>query len=126
MPPTFPLSSYTGTYHHPGYKTLTIYLAPPDPLSNASINARTYTLRADRSETILCEQLTFEHVSGEFFIAKSKHLEDFGVLFDDVYPVVFRIGPDGRVVAVGIRWEESMGEEKIWMQRVLDSSDLVR
>lgn len=63
------------------------------------------------------EQLTFEHVSGDFFVARSKHLEDFGVLFDDIYPVEFRIGANGSVAAVGIRWEESMGEEKIWLQR---------
>ncbi|KIM93917.1 hypothetical protein OIDMADRAFT_35373 [Oidiodendron maius Zn] len=48
-------------------------------------------------------------------VAKSKHLEDFGALFDDVYPVEFRIGADGRVTAVGVGWEENMREEKIWL-----------
>lgn len=130
IPLTLPLSRYTGTYEHPAYNRLTIYLDRTRPLNsspsiNPSTKAATYYLRADRSQNILHEQLTFEHISGDFFIAKSKHLEDFGALFDDVYQVEFRIGADGRVTAVGIRWEESMGKEKIWLQRVSDSSNLV-
>jgi hypothetical protein len=72
---------------------------------------------------MLREQLTFEHVSGEFFVARSKHLEDFGALFDDVYPVEFKKGADGRVKEVGVGWEESMGKEKIWLERVANNSN---
>jgi len=131
VPLTLPLPSYAGTYQHPAYKSLTIYLDLSElsnslPSTKLSTKATTYQLRADRSQNILHEQLTFEHVSGEFFVAKSKHLEDFGALFDDVYPVEFRIGADGRVTAVGVGWEESMGKEKIWLQRVSDDSNLVK
>lgn len=125
VPLTLPLRSYAGTYQHPAYKNLTIYLDPL-PSNKPSTKASTHRLRADRSQTILHEQLTFEHVSGEFFVARSKHLEDFGVLFDGIYPVEFRIGADGRVKEVGVRWDESMEKEKIWLQRVADDSDLVK
>lgn len=80
----------------------------------------TFHLRADRSQSILPEQLIFEHISGEFFIVRSQHLEDFGALFDDIYPVEFRIGADGRVKEVGIGWEESMENKKIWLRRATE------
>ena len=64
------------------------------------------------------QTLIFEHVSGEFFVARSKCLDDFGALYDDVYPVEFRIGSDGRVREVGVGWEQEMGERKIWFRRV--------
>jgi hypothetical protein len=35
-----------------------------------------------------------------------------------MYPAEFRIGADGKVKEVGIRWEQEMGEEKIWLRRV--------
>ena len=78
-------------------------------------------MRADRTDQILPQQLAFEHVSGEYFIVKSKHVEDFGALFPDVYPAEFRIGADGKVSEVGIGWEKEMlgkEEEKIWLRRV--------
>lgn len=59
-------------------------------------------------------------MSGEFFVARSKAAVDFGALFDAVYQVEFRIGADGRVGEVGVGWEDSMGEEKIWLRRVED------
>jgi len=129
LPLTLPLHSYAGTYHHPTYKNLTIYLdpsVPPNPLpsSKPSTKPSTHRLRTDRSQNILHEKLTFEHVSSEFFVARSKHLEDFGALFDDVYQVEFKIGADGRVKEVGVGWEEGMGKEKIWLQRVVDDSIL--
>jgi hypothetical protein len=75
-------------------------------------------LRADRTQTIWVQKLAFEHASGEFFSARAKADGDFGALFDDVYPEEFRVGADGRVKEVGVGWEESMGEEKIWFRRV--------
>jgi Domain of unknown function (DUF3471) len=130
VPLTLPLRSYAGTYHHPAYRNLTIYLNLSKPLADSS-STRPFTeavihhLRADRSETLLPEQLTFEHVSGEFFVARSKHLEDFGELFDDIYLVEFKIGVDGTVNKVGIGWEDNMGTEKIWLKRVANGSNLV-
>ena len=67
------------------------------------------------------EKLTLEHVSGDFFVMSSKHVVDFGALFNDVFQAEFRIGADGRVKEMGVAWEEGMGDEKIWMQRVGDA-----
>ena len=64
------------------------------------------------------QKLLFEHVSGEFFVARSKAYVDFGALYDEVYLVEFRIGADGKVEEVGVAWEESMDGEKIWLRRV--------
>jgi len=74
------------------------------------------------------EQLIFEHASGDLFVARSKSVVDFGVLYDEVYPVKFRIGVDGRVKEVGVRWEESLRaeslrEDKIWFRRTGDGSE---
>lgn len=80
-------------------------------------------LRADRIEQTLPQQLAFEHVSGDYFVVRAKHISDFGALFPDVYPAEFRIGTDGKVKEVGIGWEEAMmgtKEEKIWLKRVQD------
>lgn len=50
-------------------------------------------------------------------MARSKAAWDFGALYDDVYPVEFRIASDGVVREVGVGWEPAMGKEKIWLQR---------
>jgi hypothetical protein len=54
------------------------------------------------------ENLAFEHVI--LFIARSLVDGDFGALFDDVYPVEFRIGTNGKVKEMGVGWEKAMGE----------------
>ncbi|KAG0652787.1 hypothetical protein D0Z07_0667 [Hyphodiscus hymeniophilus] len=124
LPLSLPLSSYAGTYRHPAYQTLTIYVSSPDTSSNpastfnASEEQRKSILKADRTQTTWIQMLTFEHVSGEFFVARAKGEADFAALFDDVYPVEFRNGVDGKVKEVGVGWEESMGNEKIWFRRV--------
>jgi Domain of unknown function (DUF3471) len=125
VPLTLPLHSYAGTYQHPAYGKLTICIDLSGPLSSTqpSAKATTYRLFADRSQKSWPEQITFEHVSGEFFVARSKHSGDFGELFDDIYPVEFKIGSDGKVKEVGVRWEESMGTEKIWLSRVAHDSN---
>lgn len=70
---------------------------------------------------ILFQTLLFTHVSANFFIARSKSVVDFGALFDDVYPVEFRIDSDGKVGSVGIKWDDAVGqgsENVIWLKRV--------
>lgn len=105
---TLPLSAYVGTYVHPGYQTVTIYL---DESSSV--------LRADRSFVTWPEYMTFEHVSGEHFLIKAIGDADFGALMiPSVYAAEFRLGSDGRPSELGIAWEEEMKGEKIWFQRV--------
>jgi len=107
LPSTLPLASYAGTYYHPGYQNLTI-----------SLDVSTKTLHADRSSSTCPEHMSFEHVSGEFFVVTSNIVGDLNALFPQTYKSEFRIGADGKVEQVGIRWEEEMGEEKIWLRRV--------
>ena len=57
-------------------------------------------------------------MSGEFFLITSKIVGDFNALFPETYPAEFKVGADGTVREVGIRWEKEMGEEKIWLKRV--------
>jgi len=112
---SLPIPSYTGTYHHSAYGDLTISL---DHSRSSSCNPSTLSLRADRTYMMWAQILLFEHVSGEFFVGRSKTVYDFGALYDDVYPVEFRVGSDGMVKEVGVGWEEAMKEEKIWLRRV--------
>ncbi|KAI9826733.1 MAG: hypothetical protein M1819_007278 [Sarea resinae] len=106
IPLSAPLASYAGTYFHPGYLSMTIYL-----------DASKSTLRADRTDMTWQERLGFKHISGEYFVVASQHEGDFGALFPDAYPAEFRIGKDGRPEALGIGWVKEMGEEKIWLTR---------
>lgn len=107
LPQTLPLVSYAGTYYHAGYQTLTIYFDPS-----------TKDLHADRSGSLMPEHLCFKHVSGDYFLITSHGIGDLNALFPQNYPAEFRISADGKVEQVGIRWEEEMGEDKIWLKRV--------
>jgi Domain of unknown function (DUF3471) len=133
LPTTLPLKAYTGTYSDPGYQTLTIEMStsPPSPfltpfLDSAASKTSTavhplpkHHLVASRSTTTWPEFLTFQHISGDFFIAWAEHHGDFGAWWPDSYPVEFRIGADGKVVEIGIKWEEKLKDgEKIWLRRV--------
>ncbi|KAI2838440.1 hypothetical protein CBS147343_9092 [Aspergillus niger] len=99
------LQEYVGTYVHPGYQTVEIYL---DRSKN--------TLRADRDRTTWPEYLSFKHVNGEHFLAISEHVGDLGAFFPDVYAAEFRIGEKGKPSALGVAWEKTM-KEKIWFTR---------
>ena len=105
QPYSLPLADYAGTYSHPGYQTLEIYLAEKG-------------LQADRTKTTWHEHMSFEHVSRDFFVITSNWHGDFAAYYPDKYPAEFRIGADNKVSEVGIGWEASMGKEKIWLKRV--------
>lgn len=113
QPWTLPLQQYTGKYFHPGYGELEIYL------DNSSTKGKDNpVLRADRTKTTWHEYMTFEHVSRDFFLVKADWFGDFAAFYPDVYPAEFRVGADGRVAEVGIRWEPSMRDNKIWLKKV--------
>lgn len=58
-------------------------------------------------------------MAGNFFIAWSEHEGDYGAWWPDSYPVEFRVGADGKVSEVGIKWHESLQDnQKIWLKRV--------
>jgi hypothetical protein len=107
LPLRLPIEAYAGSYHHPGYQTIDVYMDKAKGI-----------LRADRVEVTWPEHLTFEHVSGEYFVIRSDWDGDFGAYFPETYAAEFRIGADGAVESLGITWEEKMEGEKIWLQRV--------
>ncbi|PYI07577.1 beta-lactamase/transpeptidase-like protein [Aspergillus sclerotiicarbonarius CBS 121057] len=106
LPTLLPLEQYTGTYVHPGYQTVKIYLDQSEGV-----------LRADRDFTTWPEFLRFKHVNGEHFLIVADHVGDMGALFPEIYAAEFRIGEKGKPVALGVAWEKTM-EEKIWLTRV--------
>ncbi|OKL62779.1 hypothetical protein UA08_01859 [Talaromyces atroroseus] len=119
LPATLPLSAYAGTYYHPGYQTVTVYLDESN------------VLRADRSFITFPQYLSFEHVSGEYFLVRSVHDWDYGTLFPTVYAAEFRLGADGRASELGIGWEEEMKGEKLCVAAepftpVMNPSELAR
>lgn len=116
LPPPLPLRDYAGIYSHPAYHTLTIEYEDAASGSSASPNSSDGVLKASRKDTTWKEELTFEHVSGEFFLAVRQQTAILGTLFSDVLPVQFRTGVDGKPSAVGIGWELEM-KEKIWLTR---------
>lgn len=105
LSPSLPLGEYTGTYSHDGYKSITVYLG------------RRGELLADRKDMTWPEAITFQPVSGEHFLMISEHDEDFGAFCPEVYEAEFRIDIEGKACALGIAWENAMGNEKIWFTR---------
>jgi len=113
QPCSLPLEQYTGKYYHPGYKELEIYVdkGPNDKAEEA-------VLRADRTQATWAESFTFEHVSRDYFIIRSNWFGDFAAFYPECYPAAFHISADSKVLEVGIRWEESMGDSKIWLKKI--------
>ncbi|KAJ5225737.1 hypothetical protein N7468_006962 [Penicillium chermesinum] len=105
LPPALPLAAYAGTYYHPGYRCVTVYLSSEG------------VLRAGRRDMTWPEQITLQHVTGEHFLMLSNHNEDFGAFCPEVYDAEFRVSVEGRPWALGISWERAMGGEKIWFER---------
>ncbi|OJJ42032.1 hypothetical protein ASPZODRAFT_20841 [Penicilliopsis zonata CBS 506.65] len=102
--PTLPVEDYTGTYWQDGYGQLDIYLGTDNKL------------RANRTHCTTDCSLTFENVTGDYFIAKV-HV----VGAETVVPAEFSLSSDGKPKSVGIGWEPRMGKDrKIWMRKVDD------
>ncbi|PKY04127.1 putative penicillin-binding protein [Aspergillus campestris IBT 28561] len=104
-PPTLPIGKYTGNYWHPAYRQLTILWDEERNL-----------LYADRKDSTTPCQLTFIPVSREFFLVR---LTVVGA--EAMLPAEFRLGPDGTPSMVGILWEPSLGDEKIWLKKEGDT-----
>ncbi|KAF2757736.1 beta-lactamase/transpeptidase-like protein [Pseudovirgaria hyperparasitica] len=110
---TLELSKYVGTYHNPGYRNLTLRLAESPAWWLRDAEA---VLHMDTFEKTWKYTLDFEHVSGDYFIARTMS-PSFApaASFDYQYfEAEFRIGPDGRPSQVGLTLEAEMGSKKIW------------
>ena len=100
------LSSYTGTYNHPGYGITKFFI-------NAAGK-----LQADRKDKTWQHKIELEHVSGEFWLGDMDSLLAPGSAFHRArFPVEFIVDSKGVAVMVGLRLESSMGDEKLWFSR---------
>ncbi|PLB47175.1 putative penicillin-binding protein [Aspergillus steynii IBT 23096] len=98
-PPSLPLALYIGHYCHPAYRRLSILW-----------DEEKGVLHASRPDSTTPCTLTFSPVSGDFFLVTVQIVGAKTVL-----PAEFRLGPDGTPSMVGIAWEPTLGDEKIWM-----------
>ncbi|PWY88168.1 penicillin-binding protein [Aspergillus heteromorphus CBS 117.55] len=107
--PTLAIEAYSGTYWHDAYGRLDL-----------SIDGTGTKLHADRTNCTNTCSLTFENVTGNYFIIRL-----LVVGAETVLPAEFSVDPDGKPRSVGIGWEPTMGiEKKIWMRKV-DGDDTV-
>ena len=105
LTPTLPLQNYTGTYRHPAYQNITIFLEDND-------------LHANREDAVWKVRLDIEHVTGDYFMAYIDSITAPGLVFKAAVPAEFRIGSDGVSKSFGIAAEVEMNGKKIWFERI--------
>lgn len=104
---SIPLIAFEGTYNNGGYGNMTIFM-----------NATRGALQINRFDATWKVELELEHVSGDFFIASLDSVAAPGHIFKERFPAEFVVGADGRPEKFGVRIEPSLGDEKIWFERV--------
>ena len=105
IPLSLPLSAYAGEYRDMGYGSLFI-----SHLDGG--------LKIDATDRTWRFTLTFEHVSGEFFVVE---LLDIDTLDVRRMRAEFRLDANGTVKNLGIGFLEGMKHPLIWFQRVMAS-----
>jgi len=100
------LKDYAATYNHGGYGNFTVFL-----------NSTTGTLQANRVHALFATINEFEHVSGEYFLVRSRSLRAPGS-FKGANTAEFEIGGNGKTKKLGIDLESSLKGEKIWFDRI--------
>ncbi|KAH9208370.1 putative penicillin-binding protein [Leptodontidium sp. 2 PMI_412] len=107
LPPTLPLSNYSGTYFHSAYRNFTIY------------EKEDGVLHADRQDVSWKLAVDFEHVSGDYFMALVDSTVAPGFVFKQAAAAEFRVGSDGVARSLGMAVEPEMGVEgRVWFERV--------
>ncbi|MCJ1461124.1 hypothetical protein MMC28_011506, partial [Mycoblastus sanguinarius] len=130
VPLSLPLESYAGTYKNAGYPSLTL-----------TVNSSAYSLTGYESKsTLQCalqyEQwpiyISFQHISGEFFMVYVRAFssrtrqapDDYDPSTDSVSKAQFILGEDGKVEGLGVQLDGEMGEAKIWFKKAMkENSD---
>lgn len=115
LPLPLPLKAYTGEYWNDGYQNLTVSL----------LDANSTTLKWTTAEKVLHIDVlarlwhytvTFEHVSGNYFLAWLQDASGI-VIETSVRAAEFKVGVDGNVQGLGLSYEPSMGKELIWFSK---------
>lgn len=97
------MSQLTGTYHHPGYGTITLREEPHPEKSGEKI------LVADRPEMTWRYKLELHHASGDYWVVYDKVIAIPNSVFNDYSAGEFRIGADGKVSSLDIHFESHAG-----------------
>lgn len=115
LPVPLPLKAYTGEYWNDGYQNLTVSLLDPNPTTPKWITAEK-VLYIDVLTKLWHYTITFEHVSGNYFLAWFQDVSG-NVIQTSVRAAEFKVGVDGKVQALGLSYELSMGKELIWFNK---------
>ena len=105
LAPTLPLKNYTGTYRHPAYNNVTIFLEDGD-------------LHINRQDAAWKVRVDFDHITGDYFMAYIDSTTAPGLVFREAVPAEFKVGSDGVSKSFGIIAEPEMNGEKIWFDRM--------
>ncbi|PYI00681.1 beta-lactamase/transpeptidase-like protein [Aspergillus sclerotiicarbonarius CBS 121057] len=103
LPHALALGDYTGRYEHPAYGHLVLC-------------ERDGKLIVDLTDRVLRKFLRFEHVSGEFFVAKY-YTPGAEAVDPDNMKAEFYVDAKGVATELGVDFEPALGE-KIWFKRV--------
>jgi len=114
LPLPLPLEDYTGEYRNDGYGNLTIHIEDANSTQMSWMMAEK-VLRIDVSDKLWEHSITFEHVSGNYFLAWGKVTTTGSTVA--AAPAEFEIGVDEKVKRLGLGYEPSMGKDLIWFEK---------
>ncbi|KAJ5308602.1 hypothetical protein PENANT_c044G04768 [Penicillium antarcticum] len=100
---SLPLHQYAGRYEHPGIGYITV-------------DIESGHLGANLLDRVTAGILSFDHASGEFFVASFFQPKSIG-MYSEYFKAEFSIDASGIPSAMGLDLEPALGEEKIWFRR---------
>ena len=120
IPPSLPLAEYAGTFRNVGYGELDFALAATRDLEHLQgvVHAE-HVLHADVANRTWRHALELEHVGGEHFVCWIHRADQDTFASFNVFKAEFRVGADGRVAQLGLRYDPNMEpEDKVWFDKV--------
>ena len=110
-------------YTNGGYPTLTLTVNGTSPSKTGSIPQETLHCLLHYDQWPI--SISFQHISGEYFLAYFRFYtaearnapDDYETATDGLSKAEFRLGEDGKVKELGIMLEQEMGGAKIWFKK---------
>lgn len=110
-------------YTNEGYPTLTITVNGTSPSTTSSTPQETLHCLLQYEQWPI--SISFQHVSGEYFLAYFRFYtaearnarDDYETATDGLSKAEFRLGEDGKVKRLGIILEQEMRGAKIWFKK---------
>lgn len=111
------------TYTNEGYPTLTLTINGTNPSPTASKPQDTLHCLLHYEQWPI--SISFQHVSGEYFLVYFRFYttdartapDDYETATDGLSKAEFRLGEDGQVKELGVMLEGEMGGAKIWFKK---------